>query len=135
MIITTSNINEAKKQINKSTSHQVIVIAHDLEFNRKILEYGKFQIFLGFDKSLNHVMVKIAAKNKITISLDLEKLLKLGKEEKALSISRIIQNIKFCRKAKCKIGLFNYKNKKDAFEFLISLGASTIQAKEATENL
>jgi len=142
-MISTLNIEQAKNQIKKSKEKPIIVRAQNDEFNRKMLEYGKFDIILNIeagnrqrtlrniDSGFNHVLAHIATKNKIAIGIDMEELSKLEKQEQALRFERIIQNIEICRKAKTKIRLLNYKDKKDAFAFLISLGASTQQAKEA----
>ncbi|MFH1802762.1 MAG: hypothetical protein ABH864_04940 [archaeon] len=143
MIISTKNIQQAKNQI-RTAKRPIILQAQDLEFNRKILEYGKFQILLDIhntegkdklrklDSGLNHVLAKIAAKNSIAIGIDLNKLRKLPRKKKAIEMARIIRNVEACRRAKCHMALVNQKDKKDTFELLISLGASTSQAKEAT---
>jgi len=148
IIITESNIEKAKNLIKKAIANKekpIIVIARDDNYNRKLLEYSKFDILLSpeagqerkdslrqLDSGLNHVLAKIASKNKIAIGIDIKDIESIAnKKEKALRLGRIIQNIKICRKAKCKIKALNYKDKKDAFSFLTSLGASTQQAKEA----
>ena len=142
-MISTSNIEQAKMLLKAEKTKPIIVLAKDNEFNRKILEYGKFQILLSpeaksgartlrtIDSGLNHVLAEIATKNKIAIGIDMEELRTLSKEEKAKRLERLRQNIQVCRKAKTEIVLLNFKDKKDAFAFLISLGASTKQAKEA----
>lgn len=127
-IINSQNI-EKTKQLIKSSKPPITLQAQGYEFNRKLLEYGKFQILLN-PKQLNHILAKIAAKNKISIGFDLSKL-PADKKEKAQFISQLIQTIKTCRKSKTQIKLLNSKDKKDAFSFLISLGASTEQAKQA----
>jgi len=141
-LISTSDIEKAKKLI-KNSKKPVIVKAQDNEFNRKILEYGKFDILLSveaekkadsnrqIDSGLNHVLAAIASKNNISIGIDLKELRELSKEEKSLRLAKISQNIKICRKAGLKLILLNYKDKRTAFSFLISLGASTQQAREA----
>jgi len=142
-MISTTNPEQAKKLINKSKEKPLIIQAQSDIFNRKILEYGKFDILLSpetgnrrdkiksLDSGLNHVLAKIATKNKIAIGIDLEDISKLDKKGKAIRIARIKQNIAVCKRAKTKIRLLNYKNKKDSFSFLLSLGASTQQAKQA----
>jgi|SRR3989344_2005101 len=149
-MINTENLEQAKNLIKKSieTKEKLIIVkAQNPEFNRKILEYGKFDIILSIestakkeytpknlDSGFNHILAKIAAKNNILLGIDLKEIQSLEKKEKAILLSKIIQNIKLCRKAKTKIKLLNYKDKKTAFSFLISLGASTQQAQEALEN-
>jgi len=144
-IISSTNIEQIKKQIKASKEKPIVVEGADYEFNRKMLEYGKFDILLSpekrggkislkkFDSGLNHISAKEAAKNSVAIGINPEELRKLNKKEKARRLFSIIRNIKFCRKAKAKIKILNYKDKKDALAFLISLGADTKQAKEATE--
>ncbi len=142
MIINTTNLNEARKQILKSKEQTIIVWAQNPEFNRKIIEYGKFYILLFpeqrkkhnklkfLDSGFNHIIAKLAAKNKITIAYDISIIKNLEKKEKALELSRLKQNIKICRKAKTVIKLLNVKDEKDAQALLISLGASTQQTIE-----
>src|SRR3989344_9560941 len=105
-MISTKNLSEAHSLIKKSKEKPIIIQAQDDDFNRKILEHGKFDILLFPDKEkrkdklkqsdsgLNHVLAKIAAKNKISIGYDLEKIITLEKKEKAIQLSRLIQNIK-----------------------------------------
>lgn len=147
-MINTSNLEQAKsliKQEIQAKTKPIIVIAQNDNFNRGVLEYGKFDILLSpekgkrertlrqIDSGFNHVLAAIATKNKVTIGIDLGEISALPEKEKALRFERIIQNIKICRKAKTRLALLNYKDKKDAFAFLTSLGASTQQAKEALE--
>ena len=142
-MISTTNINQAKEQIKKSKK-PIIVKSQNNSFNRAILEYGRFDILLDIETTdenrdkpkqlasgLNHILAKAAAKNNISIGIDLETLSKLNKKAKAKRLAKIKQNIKLCRKAKCKLVLVNYKDKKDAQDILISLGASSQQAKES----
>lgn len=139
-IITEKDPEKAKKMIAKSNK-PIILLARDDNYNRKMLEYGKFDMLLspelepGEDKlkqmnsGLNHVLAKIAAKKKIAIGIDLEKIKNLEKKEKAIILARIKQNINICRKAKARLGLLN--KSKETPSLLISLGASTSQIKEA----
>ena len=130
-IINTPSLEQAKKQI-KEEDPPIIVKAQDPEFNRKILEYGKFDMLIALDKPLNHIQAKIATKNKIAIGLDLDELKKLEKKKKATILSVVIQNLKILRKAKTKARLLNYKEKRGVIAFLISLGSLTWQTKSIT---
>jgi len=133
MIISTPNINKAKDQIKKSKP-PIIVQSPSNEFSRKILEYGKFQILLlpkgkrdrlkQLDSGLNHVLAKLAAKNKVAIGIDIKSLSSLPPKQKAIELSRLKQNIKICRKAKCQIKLLNPKDSKDAQALLHSLSTN-----------
>ncbi len=145
-MINTSNLEQAKDLIKKSTQKPIIVKAQNEIFNRKILEYGKFDILLdiestakkettskNIDSGFNHVLAKIASKNNISLGIDLKSIESLNKKERSIILEKIIQNIKICRKAKTKIKLLNFKDKINSFSLLLSLGASTSQAKEAIE--
>lgn len=144
-MISTANLEQAKKQIKimkeLEKEKPVIIEAQDDSFNRKILEYGHFDILLSPEKGkrkdslrqrdsgLNHVLAKIASKNKVAIGFDLKEISGLEKKQKAIRLARIIQNIKVCRKSKTNLALS--AGKTNASSFLISLGASTPQAKQA----
>lgn len=142
MIISTKSIEEARNLIKKSEK-PIIVQAQDDEFNRKLLEYGNFDILLSpeagtkrdkpkqLDSGLNSILSVIAEKNKIAIGIDIKDINSLEKAEKAKRLARIKQNIKICKKIKTKLAVINTKDKKDASALLLSLGASTQQAKQA----
>src|SRR3989338_5250447 len=138
MIIQETNPEKAKLQIKKAKP-PIIVKAQSDEFNRKLLEYGKFDVLIdlhsskgkdklkSLDSGLNHVFARIASKNGVAIGIDLDGLRKLDKKEKAIQLARIAQNIKICRKAKCQIQIINAKDKKNVQALLQSLGASSQQ--------
>lgn len=144
-MISEKNVERTKTLINKSSGKPIFVMAQNVEYNRKILEYGKFDVLISVEQSSdimkdnlrnvnsgwNHVLAKIAAKNNVAIGIDLDSLRKMQKKRKAEILKRIIQNIKFCRKAKCRIYLINCKDGKNGIDFMLSLGASTKQAKES----
>ena len=142
-IINTLDIEKARKMIREAKSKPIIVKAQDNEFNRKILEYGKFDILLDvesgskkdslkqMDSGLNEIIARIAAKNNITIGLDLKEISNLDKKQKAITLARSSQNLKILRKTKTKLKALNYKDKIDVFSLLLSLGASSQQAKQA----
>lgn len=141
-MISTSNIEEARRLIKKAEK-PIIVKSQDDEFNRKVLEYGNFNVLLSpeagikrdkpkqLDSGLNSILAKIAEKNKIAIGIDIKEISQLDKAEKAKRLARISQNIKICRKAKTKLAVINAKDRKDASALLLSLGASTQQTARA----
>jgi len=148
-IINTTNLNEARKQIQKlkKDEKEVIVKAQGDEFNRKILEIKDVDVLIGCelhdrkdymkqrDSGLNEVHCKLAAKNDIKIGIDMSEVVKLDKKDKALALARIKQNIGLCKRTKTKIVVFpkgKYK-KQDVMSFMVSLGASTGQGKEAVQ--
>jgi len=141
-MVNTENIDEAKELIRKSRN-PIIIEAKSSDFNRKILDYGKFNIISGLEytkeksslkninSGLNEILAKIAKKNDISIGIDLGKIKNLEKKEKAEVLTKIKQNIIICRKTKTKIKVLNYNNKMSASSLLFSLGASSQQVKEA----
>ena len=143
MTINTTNVEQAKRLIKQSKEKPIIVQAQDDVFNRKLLEYGKFDILLDIeagnrkdklkqaDSGFNHVLAVIAAKNHVALGIDLAAIVSLPKKEKARRLARIKQNLALCRKAKTKIKMLNAHDAKAAQSLLISLGASTQQAKDA----
>ena len=117
-------------------------MAQNDDFNRKILEYGNFDILLSpeigmrknkvrqTDSGLNHVLAAIATKNNVAMGTDLQELKTLEPKAKAERLARIMQNIKICRKAKTKIAA-KAKRFVETREILQSLGASSQQAAGA----
>lgn len=136
---------EKAKRLVRKESPPVIILARDDSYNRKLLEYGNFDILLSpesgsrkaglksTDSGLNHVLARIASRNRISIGIDLAEIRLLGKKEKAERLSRISQNIRICRKAKARIKVLNAESRQHAFSLLISLGASAAQAREAID--
>jgi len=132
----------------KKFSGKTGVFGRDDNFNRRALETLKIDYLISpevskqiprrdtlkqRDSGLNHVLAKIARQNKIEIVIDFSDANKLKGKEKALRLGRIIQNIKICRKAGCKIKIWDLDNKADekslkAFGF--SLGMSSQQVSE-----
>ena len=143
-IINTTNINLARKQIQKAKP-PIIVQAQNDSFNRKILEQNKNLILLfpdnsnrkdkikQLDSGLNHVLAKIATKNHIKIGINLHSLQKLDNKQKAIQLARIKQNIQICKKAKTPMRIYPLQeNPEQTKALLLSLKASTSQAKQAT---
>ncbi|MEK6927887.1 MAG: hypothetical protein AABX11_05640 [Nanoarchaeota archaeon] len=134
---------EKTKQILKQEESPKIVLAQNDEYNRKMLEHGKFDILLSpergdrrtslrqIDSGLNHFIVELAKKKNIAIGIDLNELRPLEKEEKAKRIEKIIQNIRFCRKKNIKLALFGVIDQKNTQSLLKSWGASSQQASQA----
>jgi len=146
-MINEKKIEKAKNKLKKASEKPLVVLSQDDLFNRKMVEYGKFDILLSperknlndsvrkINSGLNHVVAKISTKNHISIGIDIDEIKTLSKHEKARRLSKIKQNLKICMRAKTKTKIISKrKKKKDFFHFLISLGASTEQAKEATKS-
>lgn len=139
-MINTANIEEARRILRNEKSPRIVLAQND-DFNRKILENGKFDILLSVEKSFgknkirqtdsgfNHVLAKIAFKNNIFLGIDLEDIKNLLSKEKAERLARIKQNIVLCRKYKVGIAVKS-KNLFEARDFIQSLGASFEQLKK-----
>lgn len=146
-MINTQNLNEARKQIQKlkKQKNSVIVQAQDDEFNRKILENKNVNMIINLemhnkkdklkqrDSGLNEVLAKLAKQNNIKIGLDISELKNIKDKEKAKILARIMQNIKLCKRTGAELTIIGKYDKKNAFSFLITLGASTEMAKKAVE--
>ena len=146
--INTANTNEARKQIDSLSkdNEKVVVISQlDDEFNRKILENKKVDMFVlnedlkikdymkQRNSQLNEILCKLAVKNNIIIGVEIEKIVKKSDIEKAKSLARLRQNIMLCKKSKCNLICYAKnldKNKKELQSLILTLGGSTKQAKD-----
>jgi len=149
-----SNEKEIRSIISSLASKQdkklIAIQAKDNFFNRRIIETCKVNFLvspeLNSDKDtikqrssgFNHVLAKEATKKNISIIINFSELEKLDKKEKSIILARIIQNIKICRKAKCKIKIATFaktkeelKTERELKSFLFSLGTSSQQAEDA----
>lgn len=161
---------EARRIIEtlKSKKYQgkIAVIGGDNKFNRRALETLKINYLISpereipdsrkinitkkdtlkqRDSGLNHVLAKIAKDNDIDIVIDMNYIKNIkDNKQKAKTIARIIQNIKICRRAGCKIKLWELtknklipqdkKHKKAIEAFGFSLGMSTQQVADSLKS-
>lgn len=128
------------------------VLGRDDHFNRRVIETLKIKYLVSpeieekkdtikqRDSGLNHVIAKESSKKGIILVISISEIIKLDKERKALRLSRIAQNIKICKRAKCEIKIANLsKDKKNIVNDIgrkslgLSLGMSTKQAKKAID--
>lgn len=153
-IISTSNLNEARKQIQKALkenpAEKIALLSQDDEFNRKTLEIkGLSMLIINEDlevkdyskqrnSGLNEILAKICADKGTSIGIQIDKIISKNDKEKAKSLSRLKQNIMLCKKAGCKIIFLNENNtkldKRALSSLLLILGASTSQAFQAMKN-
>lgn len=142
---------EARRTIEslKRCGKVLAIKARDEMFNRRAIETLKISYLvmgLNFEKDnlkqrasgLNHVVAKEATKKGIAFVIDYSLFNNIDKKEKARQISKIIQNIEICRKAKCPIKIASFaksENEKlselEAKNFCFSLGMSSQQVKNA----
>ena len=110
-IANSKNLNQAHKQSN-------LIVVKSSEKDRIMIENRKINLLYGFEElnrkdylhqrasGLNHVMCEVARKNNIAIGFSYSSL--FHKDNGALAIGRMKQNIKLCQKYKIKtaIGAF-----------------------------
>lgn len=154
-IINTTNLNEARKQIEKLrkdnkeeiTSERIAILSQDDEFNRKALEIKGLNILIinenlnqkDYSKQrnsgLNEVLAKIAKTKNIAIGIQIEEIIKKPTKEKAESLARLKQNIMLCKKSETKLVFLTStnKNQKALQSLLLTLGADTKQASNCTK--
>lgn len=146
MIINTPSLNETRKQIQKQKKDfpdkLIVVQAQSPEYNRKILENSDVDVLLSpelherkehlkqRDSGLNEILCKLAKKNNIKIGINIQPIKNLQKEQKAIILARIIQNIQLCRKTKTPIKLIPPLSKQETLSFILTLKGSTEQAKQ-----
>ena len=127
-ILTEKNFNKLKLQAKEAKS-PIIFTSEDDDLNRKVLEKLKIDILLinqenrkDFQKQrnsgFNHVLAKIAQKNKIQIGINLDEIIESPNKQKILA--RVHQNIKICNKNKIQMQFIG-KNKRNLHN-LKSLG-------------
>lgn len=130
--INASSFDKARKSIRNQKSEKIIFSSNDDELNRKVLEKEKIQVLLinqsgrrdrmkQRDSGFNHVLGKIAKKNKVTIGINLDEIIKSKGTERTEILSRIRQNIKICNKNKLCMTFIS--NKPQDTHNLKSLGA------------
>lgn len=151
-IISTTNLNEARKQIQSFQKEKqegklkpqetIGVLGQDDEFNRKAIEIKGLNCFIinenlqlrDYSKQrnsqLNEVLAHIASKNNISIGIQIEEIINKNTIEKAKALARLRQNIMLCKKAKARILFIDSKgtiDKRNLEALLLSYGAATNQ--------
>ncbi|MEX0920658.1 MAG: RNase P subunit p30 family protein [Candidatus Pacearchaeota archaeon] len=135
ILIQESDFQEARKQIKKNKSKEIIFSGKTDDLNRKVLEKENIDILLlnlksrkdrmkQRDSGFNHILAKLAKKKYIIIGINLDEILEeKSKKEKSEILARIRQNIKLCNKNKLKMKFISPsgKSKKDPHD-LKSLG-------------
>ena len=147
--INTSNLNEARKQADKLRKEDkpIIILSQDDEFNRKALEIKGLNMLVinenlnqkdymkQRNSGLNEILAKICSDKNIVIGIQINEIINKRDVEKAKSLARLKQNIILCKKTNTKLVFQDIKDKLVVQSILLSLGASTSQAKESIERL
>ncbi|MDO8517365.1 MAG: RNase P subunit p30 family protein [Nanoarchaeota archaeon] len=141
------------QRITSSLSKKKIaILGKDDDFNRRIIETCKIDYLVSperghfrdgvkqRDSGLNHVVAKEAREKNISIVINFSDILKLEGKEKSLLLAKIMQNIKVCRKAECKIKIASFaenesqlRSENELKAFLFSLGMSSEQVRDAVD--
>ncbi|MFH0711521.1 MAG: hypothetical protein V1889_00150 [archaeon] len=145
---------EARRIVDslKGSDKKIGIVGGDDAFNRRIVETLRIDYLISpergtksdtlkqRDSGINHVVAKIAKEKNILVVVDMSEVGKLNGKEKALRLGRIIQNVKVCRKAGCRIGIASLGlseseviDEKGRKAFGTSLGMSSKQIAESVE--
>ncbi|MAH06941.1 hypothetical protein CMI38_01675 [Candidatus Pacearchaeota archaeon] len=132
--------NEIKRLV--SSGDEVVVKAQGDDFNRKVFEMNDVGMVVGLefgrrdrlkqrDSGLNEIMCRLAKKNGIVIGVDVGRLARLDKLEKAKVLARVRQNIGLCKRTRVRmvgypVGSYD---KKDLSGLVVSLSGSSGQGK------
>jgi len=145
----------------KGSGKKIGVVGGDDAFNRRVVETLKIDYLVSpedglkkdslkqRDSGINHVVAKLAKEKGVLIVVDMGEVRRLaslaagsgqraaGKKVLALRLSRIMQNVRVCRKAGCgiRIGSFGSKKsevfgEKERRAFGFSLGMSSKQVAD-----
>ncbi|MGC8812474.1 MAG: ribonuclease P protein component 3 [Candidatus Aenigmatarchaeota archaeon] len=139
------NIKELRYLTKKRKEFDVLLVrGGDLELNREACETPEVDILthpeLGRqDSGLNHVFVKLAAKNFTAIEINFREMMFTTKKTRCLVLKNIQQNIKLAKKYKAPLiicsGAINHFEMRDPYS-LISIGCQLgLELKEAKETV
>jgi len=132
------------------SDRKIALVGGDDAFNRRAIETLKINYLVSpeaktskdtlkqRDSGLNHVVAKEAAKRGIGVVIDFIEVSGLRGKTKALRLAKIIQNVKICRRAKCKLLIWDSSGAVDlkgleAFGF--SIGMSSVMVGESVGKL
>ncbi|MBD3249785.1 hypothetical protein GF336_07095 [Candidatus Woesearchaeota archaeon] len=140
----------APKNINRLSNKTHLLIVESSEKNRQVLENSKTDILFNletlekkdhmhFRKSgLNHILAELASKNNIIVGFSFSEILNSRFTDRAMTLGRIMQNIRLCRKYKVETCFASFTSDpyemraaKDLVSLLISLGISSNEAKSS----
>jgi RNase P/RNase MRP subunit p30 len=149
-----SSEGEARKIIamlkDKKFSGKIALVGGDDAFNRRAIESLKIDYLVSVEKKvgadtlkqrdsgLNHVVAKTASEKGVRIVVNMSEVSSLKGKERAERISKIIQNVKICRKVGCGIRIASFaKDKKGVFgevgrkSFGVSVGMSSSEVRDS----
>ena len=144
MVISVKTLNELRKKVNE-TKGLVVVEGGSDNINRACVENKKVDVLLSPEKGrkedylyvrnsgLNHILCKLANKNKVAVGFNFCDV--LDSKSREILIGRMMQNIRLCRKFKVDMVFDCFCNgkcdKKNLASFCRVLGMSPGEAKKA----
>jgi ribonuclease P/MRP protein subunit RPP1 len=144
------NINKITNESQLKRLNDKLIIVEGGELNREILSKKNVDILLSPEKNrredflhhrnsgLNHILCKIAYRNKIIIGFSFNEILKSNEVKRAKILGRMKQNIKLCRKYKVNMIVGSFANNKyemrslnDLKSFARVIGMNSLEVKKA----
>lgn len=126
----------AAENTNGKLADYRIARSSDDGLTRKIIEQKKADIILGMEfhnekdymrqmnSGLNHIVAKLARENDVVFAFPFFDWLNLNENKKNLVLSRLMQNLRLCKKYQLKVMIrsfsnskFGLRNKKDMLSF------------------
>lgn len=122
---------ELKKLVDIRRDYDILLVrGTNLNLNRKAVQTKEVDILAHpeydrRDSGLNHIMAKLAAKNKVAIEINFREILQSSKNTRSHIMHHIQENVKLCKKYKIPIilssGAVSHWQLKDP-KVLISMG-------------
>jgi RNase P/RNase MRP subunit p30 len=121
----------------------VAVLGRSGGFNRRVVESLKIDYLVSpelgdrkdslkqRDSGLNHIVAKEMAKRGIAVVVDFDSIASMNGKVKALRLARIMQNVKICRRAGCKVRILGSADEKALKSFGFGIEMSSVQVAEA----
>ena len=126
-----TTLEELKKLINVRRDYDLLLVrGTNLNLNRKAVQTKEVDIlthpeYNRKDSGLNHIMTKLAAKNKVAVEINFREILQSSKNTRSHIMHHIQENVKLCKKYKTPIiissGAVSHWQLKDP-KILISMG-------------
>jgi ribonuclease P/MRP protein subunit RPP1 len=126
-----TTLEELKKLINIRRDYDILLTrGTNLNLNRKAIQTKEVDIlthpeYKRKDSGLNHVMAKLAAKNRVAIEINFREILLSSKNTRSRIMHHIQKNVKLCKKYKTLIivssGAVSHWQMKDP-KVLMSMG-------------
>jgi len=143
-----------KSSLNNARRTQGLKIVKAGEKNRQFFESKDINLIYGLEEvsqkdyihhkasGMNHVLAKLAHRNNISIAFSFSMLLRLKGMKKSAIMSRIMQNIKLCRKYKVSMitasfadNPYKMRHPRDMMALMQSLGMEGGEAKESIKGI